>query len=100
MIDIVYLPDALLAGVLSAMVYSTVFYAKKQQKGEKFNPQKLGATLVVGAATGVFLWLNGVEITQENVVNILVANVGIIALAESIIKWASRKLSSFTNGNN
>ncbi len=99
MIDIIHLPEALLAGILSAMAYSIVFYAKKQQKGEKFDPQKLGATLVVGAATGAFLWLNGVEITQENVVNILVANVGIIALAESVIKWASRELSSFSNGS-
>lgn len=97
--EIVGIPVSILGGIVSAVVYSIIFYAKKREAGQDFDPNKFIATVVIGAFVGLGLGLSGVEITQENVVQMLVANVGIIALLESMIKWVQRKFISGRHGS-
>jgi uncharacterized membrane protein AbrB (regulator of aidB expression) len=96
--ELASLPISILSGMASAVVYSIIFYAKKKQAGQEFDMDKFIATVIVGAAIGLGLGISGTEITQENVVQILVANVGVIALIESMIKWTQRKLTAGNDG--
>ncbi len=79
--------------ILSALIYSVVFYAKhyfKPGKPEPFDPTKLGATLLVGAVLGVIFYAGGVGITAEAVEMQLIAYAGIVALVESVLKLVYR----------
>lgn len=82
-------------GAVAAAVYSVVFYAKKREDGQDFDPAKFASTIVVGVFVGAFLSINGMDVTEENVTEMLVANVGVIALVESILKTIYRKVEEY-----
>lgn len=78
-------------GAAAALVYSLIFYAKKREGGQEFDPYKFTSTIIVGVVVGVFLSLGPMELTQENVMGIMATNIGIIAVIESALKWLVRK---------
>jgi len=83
-----------LNGAASAVAYSVIFYAKKRERGQEFDPYKFLSTLLVGLAVGASLSLTGIEVNQENVTGLIATNIGIIAVVESAIKWAVRKVNN------
>jgi len=82
----------IVSSMVSAVVYSTIFYAKKftSKEKEKVNVKKFAATLVVGAAVGVAYGYYGVPVNEANVFEKLAAYAGTIALVESLIKTGMR----------
>ena len=88
-VEIPVIAENVLTGILTAIVYSIVFYAKKKMKRDnpqKFHKGKFFATVVVGACVGASFGLNGVDITAGTVESTLAAYTGVIALTESMIK--------------
>ena len=75
--------------VISALVYSVIFYCKKAMKPDKppeFDYMKLASTLIVGLIIGIAFCLSGLAITAEAIEVQLIAYAGVVALVESILK--------------
>lgn len=91
----VAMAQSILTAAASAVGYSVVFYAKKRigKDKQKFEPRKLAATILTGAAIGVIAAVTGSPLNQETISTQLAAYTGIIALVESGLKFVSRAIS-------
>lgn len=85
--------EEIIISVGSALVYSFSFYVKKfsSTEGEPFKPYKLLSTLIVGLVIGVGLFLSGDQIGRLTFMEIIAANIGAIAVVESILKALYRQ---------
>lgn len=88
-----YLPIAIevLTAVVSALVYSTVWYARRREQGEPLQPAKMVATLIVGAAIGVSMILVGEPLRELSLEQKLVAYAGVISLVQGVVKTANER---------
>lgn len=81
--------------VISALIYSIVFFAKKRLNKEspaEFDPTKLVSTLIVGVVIGIGFYLGNVDITALAIETQLLAYGMVIALVESGLKIVWRVL--------
>lgn len=79
--------ETILAYLISALVYSLVFYMSKRTKagGETWDEQKFIRTFVLGMLLGFVAYLMGIEISVTNY-EMIILNTGIVGLSEQIIK--------------
>lgn len=92
----------LLWAVLGAAVFAAVFYLKAwatTNPPEPFVPEKFLATLIVGAAIGLILWLGNSPITSESVLDQLGDYALFTGIIESILKVVLAKLGITWPGN-
>lgn len=86
--------QTILIAVLSAILYTFIFYGKKMAEQE-FDERKLVFTAIVGAVIGLVMWYYNLPITQLGVEQQLFAYAGMVALGESafkgIYRWLKRK---------
>lgn len=73
-----------------AVVIALSTFVTKFQKGEAFQPRKLIRTLLVGVVIGIIAHLKGVTITADNYEAYLLANAGIIGVADQAVKFFYR----------
>jgi hypothetical protein len=92
--------DIILA-VVSAAIYSIIFFVKKREgdSNEEFDYFKLGATLIVGLAVGLSIYLSGLDLTQVRFEERILMYTGTIALVESILKTLVRRFRKMRNSN-
>jgi len=96
LIQIPEVASTLQAVVLSAVcaaAYSVVFYFKTKSgdNTEKYDPKRLAATMLVGVGVGVSYELMGMDFSQQELSQRLVAYAGTVALVESLIKVGWRR---------
>lgn len=73
--------------VLAAIVYSLAVYFKNlSASGEKFDESKFIRTIIVGAVVGIASKAAGVEVTQENIVELSASYAGVVAVVENVLK--------------
>ena len=82
-------------GVVAAALYAGLFYLKKREGGQRFNPHKAAATLVVGAGVGGLLAYNGVTVTPGRLESALAGYIGTIAMVETALKWGYRRVRRY-----
>jgi len=85
--------EQILISILSSLTYSFIFYIKKreQKDSEDFNKFKLASTLLVGVMVGAVFGYRGIEVRVDTIETFLAANIGIIAIVESILKALYRR---------
>lgn len=84
-------------GALTAGGYATLWYFRKRRKnGEEFNHAKFAGTVLVGIIVGAGYGLSGQPVTEETIFTAMVANAGIIALVEPVLKWLLLELGVAT----
>lgn len=73
--------------ILAAIVYSLAVYFKNlSATGEKFDETKFLRTIIVGAIVGIASKAAGIEVTQENVVELSAGYAGTVAVVENVLK--------------
>lgn len=83
-------------GLITGAIYGLLWYSRKRQKnGEAFDQYKFAGTLLIAAGVGVAYGLSGQEITPESIGTVLVANAGLLALAEPILKSLANSAGIF-----
>lgn len=85
--------------LLSAFAYSIIFFVKKREKGEGeiYDYYKLGATMIVGLVVGLAFHFSNLDLTQVTFEQQLMLYTGVIALVESVLKIAVRRLRKIRN---
>lgn len=86
--------ETVAVAVGGAIVYGALGFLKT--KGElsldRFDATKILTTITAAAIGSVVLLLTGQEITAGNITTLLVANAGLAAVADSIVKAVKRRV--------
>ncbi len=76
-----------MTGIGAGVTYALTAYGKKE--GQPFDGSKFGATVIVGGAVGVAMAVLNLPV---DVAYLYVMNLGIVPVAENLIKTVYRKL--------
>lgn len=91
--------------IAASIVYSSVHFAQNRiEKGEDFDLYEFTSTIVIGMTIGVFAALSSYSLTYGGITYYMAANIGIISIAESIIRTItslvkSSDILSYTSDN-
>lgn len=87
--------SAVVGGIGGAIYGSLWFLRKHRKNGEPLNRAKLTGTILLSAGIGASLALSGAEVTPENIVAGVTANIGLLAVIEPVLKELFREVGIF-----
>ena len=76
--------------LLMSVIYTILGVAKS--KGEKFDPTKASATIVLGLIIGVIMYTSGLPVTETGVYEQLAVYGGLLYVIENILKAIKRRI--------
>ena len=81
----------ILYAVFASVIYSGSFYLKNRISGkETFDPEKMAATILVGVAIGFISAVTGSPLSEQNIIDQLLAYGGTIIVIETWLKTVFR----------
>lgn len=87
----------ILMAVLAGLTYGFSMYVKKGLNGQKFDPWKLAATLVVSVLTALLMRQSGLPLDEMTFEQQFLIYAGAIPLVENLIKVVIRGLAELAS---
>lgn len=73
--------------VLAAVAYALAAYFKNlSASGEKFDSAKFIRTVLIGFVVGIASKASGIEVTEENILELSAGYAGAVAVLENLVK--------------
>ncbi len=89
--------QSVIVAVAAALLYSLLWFSRQvvdpTKETPKFDPWKMGATLVVGACIGLVSVISGIEISQAGIEAQLTSYGFLVAVVEQVGKAIYRNLT-------
>lgn len=89
--------QSVIVAVAAALLYSLLWFSRQvvdpTKETPKFDPWKMGATLVIGACIGLVSVISGIEITQAGIEAQLTSYGFLVAVVEQVGRAIYRNLT-------